>query len=59
MKNKITVIIYTESSGSIGHTMISGEFWFWNSKRKLSQKILWELVNEIDENEAITNIQIF
>lgn len=61
MKNKITVIIYIKSNGGgIGHSMRSKEFRFWHSKRKVSQKILWDLANEIDVSKsAITNIQIF
>ena len=61
MKNKITVIIYIKwNGGGIGHRMRSEEFRFWHSKRKVSQKILWDLVNEIDTSKsAITNIQIF
>lgn len=60
MKKQITVIVYRRGEeGIIGYSMRSKKVWFWQSHRKVSQKILWELVNENPENFAITNIQIF
>ena len=61
MKRKVTVIVYTRSTETVGHRIRSNEIYFWESRSKVANKILWELIKENEsktESEVITGVQV-